>query len=560
MSRIALVGLLLVGICWPAKAADPVKLPKELAIVPGDVLAFASLNVVDAGTHPALKVLRDSFLKPPTGESFTAATGLKLDDIVRATLVLPVPTTANGPLRVFEQEPIYLLTTKQKLDPSAILKAGGYYSIDEAREIVRRNRDLEEKLPLPGGKFGASHYVNRAETTMAFVDDRTLALTVNRRVGWLKQLPFSPLDSLKAKGDTKPLADGIALAVRKPLAFALNLSLFRRQSEAGPNPNGIPQLFKADSAIGFATLGKDAADFTLTVAFADSQSADAANEEIAKHLKSAEAQLARSVNWTKKGEGDDSPMAKLQSLFVEMARGVTATRVGNEVAIKAKYDLGEETKKLFATIPETVSESAVRTKGRQQLMWIGMAVHNYHDTKYAIPANSYDKNGKALLSWRVHILPLLEQGQLYSQFKLDEPWDSEANKKLIEKMPDFYKLPVANVKGVGLTHYRSFIGAKGVRINAAMIEGGRRRTIASISDGMMNSIFCVEATEPCIWTRPDDISFDPKGKPPAFIDHYIKDRFQVLMFDGTVKSLSTKIKDETLKAYITVNGGETIDE
>src|SRR5262249_48169723 len=54
---------------------------------------------------------------------------------------------------------------------------------------------------------------------------------------------------------------------------------------------------------------------------------------------------------------------------------------------------------------------------------IGLPTHNYHDVNGHCPGNSYDKDGKPLLSWRVHILPYIEQAALYNQFKLDEPWD-----------------------------------------------------------------------------------------------------------------------------------------
>ena len=45
---------------------------------------------------------------------------------------------------------------------------------------------------------------------------------------------------------------------------------------------------------------------------------------------------------------------------------------------------------------------------------------------------NFDEDGNPLLSWRVHILPYMDYGQLYDQFHLDEPWDSEHNKKLLD--------------------------------------------------------------------------------------------------------------------------------
>ena len=46
----------------------------------------------------------------------------------------------------------------------------------------------------------------------------------------------------------------------------------------------------------------------------------------------------------------------------------------------------------------------------------------------------------------------------------------------------------------------------------------------------------VEAKEPTIWTRPDDLPFDPKGPLPKFGTS--KDGFNALMGDGTVRFTS----------------------
>src|SRR5262249_19374530 len=51
------------------------------------------------------------------------------------------------------------------------------------------------------------------------------------------------------------------------------------------------------------------------------------------------------------------------------------------------------------------------------------------------PAASYDLQGKGLQSWRVHLLPFLGEDKLYKEFRLNEPWDSDHNKKLLSRMP-----------------------------------------------------------------------------------------------------------------------------
>src|SRR5262249_46508298 len=69
-----------------------------------------------------------------------------------------------------------------------------------------------------------------------------------------------------------------------------------------------------------------------------------------------------------------------------------------------------------------------RRQSINNLKEIALAMHNRHDTYGFLPASAiYSKNGKPLLSWRVELLPFLDQQELYRQFHLDEPWDSEHN-------------------------------------------------------------------------------------------------------------------------------------
>ncbi|HMC89933.1 MAG TPA: DUF1559 domain-containing protein, partial [Gemmataceae bacterium] len=80
--------------------------------------------------------------------------------------------------------------------------------------------------------------------------------------------------------------------------------------------------------------------------------------------------------------------------------------------------------------------TAADTKCANNLKQLGLALHNYHDTYGRFPAvANFDKDGKPLLSWRVHLLPFLDEGQLYREFHLNEPWDSAHNKKLVSRLP-----------------------------------------------------------------------------------------------------------------------------
>jgi hypothetical protein len=105
------------------------------------------------------------------------------------------------------------------------------------------------------------------------------------------------------------------------------------------------------------------------------------------------------------------------------------------------------------------------------LQQIAAAMHNYYDTYgYLPPAAVYGKNGKPLLSWRVLLLPFLDQNELYRQFHLDEPWDSAHNKKLLAQMPRVYRIP--GQKDKNATFYQVFVGESTIFERPGRAGGG----------------------------------------------------------------------------------------
>ncbi|MEN9672510.1 MAG: hypothetical protein RL553_775, partial [Planctomycetota bacterium] len=162
---------------------------------------------------------------------------------------------------------------------------------------------------------------------------------------------------------------------------------------------------------------------------------------------------------------------------------------------------------------QKVREAAQRTSSINNLKQIALAMHNYNSTYGAFPAAAIcdKKTGKPLLSWRVTILPYIEQEALYKQFKMDEPWDSEHNLKLAKNMPKIYFHPKANKPGDDKTHYRLFYG------KGAAFELNKPTQIINITDGLSNTLMAVEAEEPVVWTNPNDLAFDPTKALPKML-------------------------------------------
>jgi hypothetical protein len=189
-----------------------------------------------------------------------------------------------------------------------------------------------------------------------------------------------------------------------------------------------------------------------------------------------------------------------------------------------------------------------------QLKVIGLALHNYHDTYKQFPAAAItDKNGKPLLSWRVAILPFIEENHLYQQFRLNEPWDSMHNKALLEKMPKVFLPTGLKTKTPYSTFYRPFVG------NGAAFETKRGLRFVDIPDGTSNTLLVVEAGQAVPWTKPDELAYDPKKALPK-LGGMCPDGFHALFADGAVRFLKKKIDPKTLHLLIMRNDGQPIGD
>jgi RNA polymerase sigma factor (sigma-70 family) len=161
-------------------------------------------------------------------------------------------------------------------------------------------------------------------------------------------------------------------------------------------------------------------------------------------------------------------------------------------------------------------------------------------------------NAKPLLSWRVAILPYIEQDNLYKQFKLDEPWDSDHNKKLIARMPAVYAAPGTKADD-GRTYYQAIVGT-----GAAWEPRHEMRFPASFTDGLSNTILVVEAATPVPWTKPEDLPYVTDQALPKFGGLFGGD-FHALFGDGAVQFLSARADEQQLRYAIMPNDGNPID-
>jgi prepilin-type processing-associated H-X9-DG protein len=213
----------------------------------------------------------------------------------------------------------------------------------------------------------------------------------------------------------------------------------------------------------------------------------------------------------------------------------------------------------------TVRIPAMRMESANNLHQIGIALHDYEvDHGHLPPQVLVGSDGQPLLSWRVLILPYLEQEDLFRRFRLNEPWDSPHNVKLLDRMPKIYA-PVRRVDfEPNCTFYQAFVGP------GAAFEHGRTLKSADFGDGPSNTLMVVEAGEAVPWTKPADVAVDPnepipplggnlKGK-TGWFESARSAGFNALFADGHIRFFVADVAgDEKLRALITRAGGEKVD-
>jgi prepilin-type processing-associated H-X9-DG protein len=204
--------------------------------------------------------------------------------------------------------------------------------------------------------------------------------------------------------------------------------------------------------------------------------------------------------------------------------------------------------------PGDLRTATLRAAAQKQLGDIGRALHLYHDAMQGFPTAIPDKTGKPGLSWRVAILPYIEQDNLYKLFKLDEPWDSPNNKPLLHKMPKIFA--PTGYDPTGWTFLRGFTGP-GTWLPPQTGPKPTGIRLTSIADGTSNTILVAEAADPVIWTKPDEMEFGPNKVPK--IGGVFGGGTNALFADGSVKFLPKNLDQRTLANLIQIADGNVVN-
>jgi len=207
-------------------------------------------------------------------------------------------------------------------------------------------------------------------------------------------------------------------------------------------------------------------------------------------------------------------------------------------------------------------EAARRVMCMNNVKQIVLAFQIYHDKHDAFPPlYTVDEEGNPLHSWRVLILPYIEQNALYNQIRLDEPWDSAYNQQFHDQMIMVYQCPSNKLapRGSGLCSFVAIAGEGFVPAeNAKQITGNG---LKEITDGTSNTIAVIEVREPFCWMDPTaDVTLDEleNGINSGRVGSFHTGGCNVGFFDGSVRFFANTIDLTVLRALATPAGGESV--
>jgi prepilin-type processing-associated H-X9-DG protein len=211
----------------------------------------------------------------------------------------------------------------------------------------------------------------------------------------------------------------------------------------------------------------------------------------------------------------------------------------------------------WALLPATVSrESPVRSRCKSNLKRLGLAMYNYHERYNCFPpAYVADDHGRPMHSWRVLLLPFLNEGRLYEQYHFDEPWDGPNNRRLADTAMPVFHCPSDEHSGSTspptMTSYVAVVGAE------TIWPDSRSAAIRDITDGTASTIAIVEISNSGIhWMEPRDLHIaqmapiiNPKSGQGFSSRH--SGGAHALLCDGSAVFFSEKISAESMRAWLT---------
>jgi hypothetical protein len=537
----------------PAFAADS-KLPADLDLVPRDAAGFFHARAADVWKSEMLTDLRH-LLKHAGVQNlatFEKRCPVPPDTIDRITCIMLTPKSLAEPFPDVDPEAVSCLVVVRTTKPYArlpLLKALGYREKVYQRQLYHFTEELWSGLYLIDDQ---TFLVGSEDALIQFLEHRS--------------------DSAK----TGPLQAALELAAGKHhFVLGLNPASLAKENFANAIPQNLQPLMKARSITFTADFDKET-QVAVRLDYEKEEQAktgekalraalDMARGALSFPISELEAKLDKDPKEARPNVGDLPEsfgllvaIGFMKELDGMMDRAVI-TQKGTTVHLPAKFSrmysgnsgmlvmlsgvsmMGRIAYSSFAEVGDVIGGGPNKDPNEEHLRKLVDAMERYREKHGTYPpAAIADKDGRPVLSWRVAILPYLGEDALYKEFRLDEPWDSLHNKKLIKSLPKclttvrYWRGPKGKTSDLVFAGENTiFEGMKGQKKDEVA-----PKTILLLQAGANQAVY---------WTKPADLNV--KGdKVPELFERF-GGQVRVILADGTYRTFN-KGEEKTIQELI----------
>jgi hypothetical protein len=246
----------------------------------------------------------------------------------------------------------------------------------------------------------------------------------------------------------------------------------------------------------------------------------------------------------------ESSISIVYSFFHDLLDSANIKNEGKQVQVNAKFDL--DLSKLQNVFEDFYTGQA-RINAANNLRQIMTSLHIYHDRHGRFPPSICVSDSGKKYSWRVEILPFMEEQALYNQYRFDEEWDSPNNQRVTARMPDFFR---SDLDDKETTNTAWFL----VTGPGCAIGSNESLSLQEISDadGTALTIVAVETKRNVHWAKPEDIAIGPTNRLPK-LGGFHAGGFNAGFANASVQFIDENVPAETILKLFTYNGGEPVD-
>ncbi len=224
-------------------------------------------------------------------------------------------------------------------------------------------------------------------------------------------------------------------------------------------------------------------------------------------------------NSDKSANAIESLITELVAKGLESQRAVSrpepmVMKILDSVKSKVNGRLVEVTASIDEKIMNRMQENSERIMLMNNLKQIGLSMHNFESANGSLPFQPQPGQDESL-SWRLRVLPYIDQAELFEQVDWTQPWDSAKNRGLIAKAPEIF--------------------GKDGQTNLRWIKSDIK-TFADITNGTSNTICFIYSPDSVPWTQNNDMTtFEALA---MFAALKPGETLMASMYDGSVRVIS----------------------